>query len=84
MKRLVKNRVNIFDKIAFGISLIPFLTFCTFFTYSFSEKLNVAIEENFGAFDVVWLDIFLNIYQFFKLLYYVFYSYIKFGLLLTL
>jgi hypothetical protein len=53
MKRLVKNRVNIFDKIAFGISLIPFLTFCTFFTYSFSEKLNVAIEENFGAFDVV-------------------------------
>ena len=41
MRKLIKNRVNIFDKLAFGISFIPFLCFCTMFTYYFNDGLIV-------------------------------------------
>lgn len=41
MNRLVKNRVNIFDKLAFGISFVPLLCFCTMFTYYFNEGLMI-------------------------------------------
>ena len=41
MRKLVRNRVNIFDKLAFGISFIPFLCFCTMFTYYFNQGLIV-------------------------------------------
>ena len=39
MKMLFKKRVNIFDKIAFGISFIPSLFILTLFTYYFNEGL---------------------------------------------
>lgn len=41
MKFLFKKRVNIFDKIAFGISFIPGLFILTLFTYYFNEGLVV-------------------------------------------
>lgn len=41
MNRLVKNRVNIFDKLAFGIIFVPLLCFCTMFTYYFNEGLMI-------------------------------------------
>ena len=41
MKNLFKNRVNIFDKVAFGISLVPIFTMMTMFTQFFREGLVV-------------------------------------------
>lgn len=41
MKKFIKNRVNIFDKIAFGISFIPLLCIMTMFTYYFNSGVVV-------------------------------------------
>lgn len=54
MKRLVKNRANIFDKLAFGISFVPILCMYTLFTYYFNEGLvingsNISGEGMFVA-----------------------------------
>lgn len=54
MKRLVKNRANIFDKLAFGISFVPILCMYTLFTYYFNEGLvingsNISSEGMFTA-----------------------------------
>ncbi len=54
MKNLFKNRVNIFDKVAFGISLIPIFTMMTMFTQFFRNGLvvngtNFADESLFAA-----------------------------------
>ena len=62
-KNLFKNRVNIFDKIAFGISLIPIFTMLTMFTQFFRNGLivngtNFADETLFAAIWDVTLDFF--------------------------
>lgn len=41
MKKFIKNRVNIFDKIVFGISFIPLLCIMTMFTYYFNSGVVV-------------------------------------------
>ena len=41
VNNLFKNRVNIFDKVSFGISLVPILTMMTMFTQFFREGLVV-------------------------------------------
>ena len=61
MKNLFKNRVNIFDKVAFGISLVPLFTMMTMFTQFFREGLvvngtNFAEESLFAALWDVSMD----------------------------
>ena len=61
MKNLFKNRVNIFDKVAFGISLVPLFTMMTMFTQFFREGLvvngtNFAEESLFAAIWDVSID----------------------------
>ena len=65
-KNLFKNRVNIFDKIAFGISLIPIFTMLTMFTQFFRNGLivngtNFADETLFVAIWDVTLDFFKHV-----------------------
>ena len=60
-KNLFKNRVNIFDKVAFGISLVPLFTMMTMFTQFFREGLvvngtNFAEESLFAAIWDVSMD----------------------------
>ena len=61
MNNLFKNRVNIFDKVSFGISLVPLFTMMTMFTQFFRDGLvvngtNFAEESLFAAIWNVTLD----------------------------
>lgn len=65
-KNLFKNRVNIFDKLAFGISLIPIFTMLTMFTQFFRNGLivngtNFADEALFVAIWDVTVDFFNHV-----------------------
>ena len=61
MNNLFKNRVNIFDKVSFGISLVPIFTMLTMFTQFFREGLvvngtNFADESLYAAIWDVSMD----------------------------
>ena len=69
MKNLFKNRVNIFDKVAFGISLVPLFTMMTMFTQFFREGLvvngtNFAEESLFAAIWDVSMDFLSHVSSF--------------------